>query len=48
VRRWWLRSTPRDPRAAGLGEVLPPLTGRQIHQHIRASRIGAESLDQPG
>jgi hypothetical protein len=38
----------RESRAARLGEVLPSLALRQLHQHVRASRIGAESLDQPG
>src|SRR5580704_13234088 len=29
-------------------EVPPPLALRQLHENVRASRVRAESLDQPG
>jgi hypothetical protein len=38
----------REPRAAWLGEVLPPLACGQLIENVRASRIDPESLDQPG
>jgi hypothetical protein len=42
------RSEVREPRPARRAEIMPPLTGGQIHQHVGQGRARAEPLDQPG
>jgi hypothetical protein len=34
----------REPRAAALGEVLPPLASRQLEQHVGHGRVGPGRL----